>query len=306
MNLRGMNKMRQWLQEALLNCLKKNYYFKKSGVRLSLEQKHEWDRTVRPIERAIGKILLVHPYIPPVVKIEGAQALLLQLKDHKQQDPLKTTLLTSASAAQAQAQSHRPSSADEDVASNPSPYSSPSHSRPSTADPPPHKTPHIQAQGQGQTGEEEEELEEKIIELDEMSSHEKEIRYLHCFDFACQSLSSLLANEAGTTLSVFEDRDLKASLTVAKFTQKAVETATETLEKSAVASNLPPEQFRNKMLVTAAKKLGLLPLLLPSPLLSTPLLPSLLCSRKLVGDDCYRELGCDQCRCELLWSNLGH
>jgi hypothetical protein len=264
-----MNKITQWVREALLNCLKKNYYLKKSGVRLSLEQKHEWDRTVRPMERAIGKILLLHPYVPPVVKIEGAQALLLQLKDRKHQDPLKEHSSNKATSpppsssqhSLASDHLHRPSSPN-DTASNPS---SPSHSRPTTAEQPPHG-----AGGQQQGGAEVEEAEEeeKIVELDEMTSHEKEIRYLHCFDYACQSLSSLLANEAGTTISVFEDRDLKSSLTVAKFSQRAVEGATETLEKSAVASNLPPEQFREKMLVTASKKLGLAP---SSPSSSSPL-----------------------------------
>ena len=75
--------MTHWLKDCLLSCLKRNYYLKKSGVRLTLEQKHEWDRTMKPIERSMGRILLTHPYLPPIVKVEGAQAMLLQLTEKK-------------------------------------------------------------------------------------------------------------------------------------------------------------------------------------------------------------------------------
>lgn len=239
-----MSRITQWVKDCLLNSLKRNYYLKKSGVKLSLEQKHEWDRTVKPIERAIGKILMTHPYQPPVVKVEGAQALLLQLKERVIDPPVEEKANKKIAKLERPPASQRPQT-PLDESSNPS---TPSHSRPTTAD--------NKSIAQSQGTELEDEPEENIVELDEMSSHEKEIRYLHCFEYASHTLSTLLINEAGITVSVFEDADLKSSLSVAKFALKAINNATETLEKSAVASNLPPDQFREKMLVTAAKKLG--------------------------------------------------
>ena len=72
--------MQLWIKHAILSVIKKNYNHKKSGVRLTLDDKHEWDRVVKPIEHAIGKVLVVHPYHPPVVAIEGSQAMLMMLK----------------------------------------------------------------------------------------------------------------------------------------------------------------------------------------------------------------------------------
>jgi hypothetical protein len=256
-----------------LHCLKKNYYLKKSGVKLSLEQKHEWDRTVRPIERVIGKILKIHPYQPHVAKIEGAQALLLKLKEKKAGNHLtakehdtqtqnksggKGENNSVHSASTLSSSHHHRLSTDGTHASMPS--SPTSQSRPSTADQP---APSVQ--------ETIEEDEAKIVELDEMTPLEKEIRYMHCFEYACHSLSQLIINEAGITVSVFEDSDLKPSLTIARNSQRAVESATETLEKSSVASNLPPDQFHEKMLIAAAKKLGMKTV--PSPPLISHQLP---------------------------------
>lgn len=258
-----MTKITQWVKDSLLNTLKKNYYLKKSGVRLSLEQKHEWDRTVKPVERAIGKILMLHPYHPPVVKVEGAQALLLQLKEKG--TSLATTAMSTGTSTDNHPKSKENSNTKtirEEMSSRGSqrPYtpndgnsmpSSPNYSRPTTAnDESMSRSQEIQQQPI------DEEQEERIIELDEMSSHEKEIRYLHCFEYASSTLARLLINEASITISVFEDSDLKSSLSIAKFALKAIDNATITLEKSAVASNLPPDQFHEKMLVTAAKKLG--------------------------------------------------
>lgn len=78
---RSMSRMQAWIKNALLSIIKKNYYHKKSGVRLSLDEKHEWDRVVKPIEQAIGKVLLTHPYQPPVVAVDGSKAMLLALKN---------------------------------------------------------------------------------------------------------------------------------------------------------------------------------------------------------------------------------
>ena len=75
-----MPKLQIWVKNALLHIIKKNYYHKKSGIRLTIDEKHEWDRVVRPIEHAMGKILLVHPYVPPVVVLDGPQAMLHMLK----------------------------------------------------------------------------------------------------------------------------------------------------------------------------------------------------------------------------------
>jgi hypothetical protein len=240
-------KIMQWVKDGLLNCLKRNYYFKKSGVRLTLEQKHEWDRTVRPIERAIGKILGAHPYHPPVAKIEGAQALLSKLKDKKGSDQ------------SSKEQEPKKQNQSKGKGENNSVYSASAStlstdgihlSRPSSP-----TSPTVEQSIPIEAGSQEDE--EKIIELDEMTSLEKEIRYLHCFEYACHALSQFIVNQAGITISVFEDSDMKPSLTIAKFSHSALENATETLEKSAVASNLPPDQFHEKMLVAAAKKLGL-------------------------------------------------
>ena len=75
--------MELWLKDAISSCIKKNYYLKKSGVRMTLEQKHTYDRTAKVIEHAIGRILVADPYVPPVVKVEGAQAMLMQLKGNE-------------------------------------------------------------------------------------------------------------------------------------------------------------------------------------------------------------------------------
>ena len=89
-----------------------------------------------------------------------------------------------------------------------------------------------------------------------MSPHEKEIRYLHCLEYACNTLSMLLARQASVTVSLFDNPENKCSTTIAKRARNAVDKATETLEKSSVASNLPPEQFKEKVLVSASKKLS--------------------------------------------------
>lgn len=89
-----------------------------------------------------------------------------------------------------------------------------------------------------------------------MTPHEKEIRYLHCFEYACNTLSMLLVKQASVTISLLDNPENKCSIMVAKRTCNAVTKATETLEKSSVASNLPPEQFKEKVLVSASKKLS--------------------------------------------------
>jgi hypothetical protein len=75
-----MAKMQVWVRNSLLTTIKKNYYHKKTGARLTLDEKHEWDRVVKPIEHAIGKVLVVHPYTPPVVVVDSSKAMLLALK----------------------------------------------------------------------------------------------------------------------------------------------------------------------------------------------------------------------------------
>jgi hypothetical protein len=91
-------------------------------------------------------------------------------------------------------------------------------------------------------------------ELDDMSNQEREIRYLHSFQFIAQQLSDFLVSETGKSSSTNEEyAAIKCSMLIARRLRTAIESANETLAKSPIASLLPPLEFREKLLVAAAK-----------------------------------------------------
>lgn len=93
-------------------------------------------------------------------------------------------------------------------------------------------------------------------ELDDMSNQEREVRYLHVFQFISQQLADFLVGDTGKSSSTNSDyAAIKCAMIIARRLRTAMETANEALKKSPIASLLPPLEFREKLIVAAAKQI---------------------------------------------------
>lgn len=235
----------QWVRDSLYQGLVKIYKLKKSGVKLSLEQKHLFDKVVGPVELVMKRILKQVP-IAISAAMSEKQALVVATKaaaastainakqverlkaieDKKQKMLLEEKAQLAAEEEQSKAHKKNKKNKKNDV----------------------DDTTTVSG-GNG-------------LKLDEMSPLELDKAFMHCFDIFATRVTSLYYRSVMMSMT---DVKVPTVTRVAYNTsfqiRQALQMADEKMKKSPITALLPIVQFNEKVLVAAAKILSTWPTL---------------------------------------------
>lgn len=231
------SELRRWIVEGITAVVKKFYYLKKSGVRMSLDDKHNYARTAGVVEycsRQLNNVI-------ESAKLSGStESLSADAGKKDKKDKRAVAAVMKANVTDEEEQVSRPGTAGSD--SYESRPSSQGNSRPGTS-----STDNGRPLPSSFASQPKSAVDVPTADIGKKSlpvSHvEEERRYLEGLSFFSKSYATLILSYLEGTPGLFLYHKINMAL---------MET-NDILENSAIARLLPAEQFREKMLLTATK-----------------------------------------------------
>jgi hypothetical protein len=225
-----------WIRECIFQGLVKNYKLKKSGVKMTLDQKHLYEKVVRPVELILKKIMKQEPIVM-VSLISEKQAL---LSTNKETAAAAETVTKSPKGKETK------KSAVADGENKDEPLSGQKRrlKRQST-----NVSTSMSAAQQEEAGTD-------TLNPDFMTPHEVDKMYMHAFNVFSNRMATIFCRIL--SISIIDLKVIKL-IRLAHFTASHVRIALfeadEMLKKSPITALLPKIQFKEKVLVAGARKL---------------------------------------------------
>ena len=229
--------MTQWIRESIFQGLVKNYKLKKSGVKMTLDQKHLYDKVVGPVELMMKRILKQDPMIITSVDSEK-QALVAATKAAAASVAMGGKALEVKKAAEERKEKKRIEEAARRAEEEEKKKKKKKKSKSDTDD--------ISSVATGGT-----------VDLEEMSPLELDKAYMHCFEKFASRMTMIYCKSLNMSITdVKISKQTRIAFHTSFQVRSALKEAEEKLKKSPVTALLPLVQFNEKVLVAAARMMG--------------------------------------------------
>jgi len=225
----------QWIRDSIYQGLMKNYKLKKSGVKMNLDQKHLYDKVVAPVEMVMKRILKQEPMVITVMASEkqslmestkaaaasvvmgGGKAFAKKaLEEKKEKKRLEEEAVKKAADEEKNKKKKKKSKKQNDVDDGVLPAGA--------------------------------------LKLEDMTPLELDKAYIHCFEVFATRVTTVYCKCLNMSINdVKIAKSVRVSHNTAFQMRNALKDAEEKLKKSPVTALLPPVQFKEKVIVAAAK-----------------------------------------------------
>ena len=234
-----------WVRDCIFQGLVKNYKLKKSGVKLTLDQKHLYDKVVVPVDLAMKRILRQVPLVV-VSEVSEKQALndatkaAASLATRGAKLNADRKVLEEKKRVAEEAKKKEAEAANDDKTTKKKKRKS---KRFSSADQHPQDDEETTGGGGGMT------------KLADMTPLELDQTYMHCFNVFAERMSTIYCRILNTKGDLKVPKHIRIAHLTSFQIRIVLREAEEKCQKSPITALLPLVQFNEKVLVTAARML---------------------------------------------------
>jgi hypothetical protein len=246
------SELQPWICDAISATVKKYYHLKKSGVRLSLDQKHAWMRTVHPIEHALRPITAA--INAEILKQQEAQASAATPINSRKSVVVKLTVdetpggSSPSSRPQTGENLSRPGTGEEDISRPGTGNKENAQDDKNSKD----KTDQHASKKSSKSGKKEQQKEAEPGEEETLSHSEADKKYVVAINYFSKNISAIF-------ISFIDNPQEKpcnqCGIIFHSKVMRSMQDALDMLENNAIAKLLPPDQYQDKLLTTASKQL---------------------------------------------------
>jgi hypothetical protein len=223
-----------WVRDSIFQGIVKNYKLKKSGVKMTLDQKHLYDKVVGPVEKIIKRILKQEPMVI-LSEVSEKQAL------------MAATKAAAASVARGGKLNEKRKAAEEKKRKEEEAKKSEEEEKVNAKK---------RKKSRKSNAIDEEDAAGGAVRLEDMTPLELDQTYMHAFNVFADRMTAIYCKCLNSSM---KDLTVSKQTRIAYFTsfevRAALQEAEEKLQKSPITALLPPVQFKEKVLVAAAKML---------------------------------------------------